>query len=127
MQTELIEIYSEADKEGIARVAEIINQGGIVAIPTETVYGLAASAYDDNAIKAIFNAKGRPQDNPLIVHIAKKEQIIPLVEQLTPKAELLIEAFFPGPLTIILKKSSKNALKHQIKRNLILQRPETTN
>lgn len=96
-----------ASQEDISLAGNIIKSGGLVAFPTETVYGLGANALDENAVKAIYTAKGRPSDNPLIVHIAKKEQIIPLVEQLTPKAELLIEAFFPGPLTIILKKSSK--------------------
>lgn len=94
-------------QEDIALAGDIIKNGGLVAFPTETVYGLGANAFDEKAVKAIYKAKGRPSDNPLIVHIAKKEDIIPLVEQLTPQAKLLMEAFFPGALTIILKKSSK--------------------
>ncbi len=94
-------------QQDMALAGDIIKKGGLVAFPTETVYGLGANAFDESAVKAIYTAKGRPSDNPLIVHIAKKEQIVPLVEQLTPQAELLMEAFFPGPLTIILKKSSK--------------------
>ena len=90
----------------IALAGEILKNGGLVAFPTETVYGLGANALDENAVKSIYRAKGRPSDNPLIVHIAKKEDIIPLVEDVTPKAQALIDAFFPAPLTIILKKSS---------------------
>ena len=65
----------KADKEGIEQAAKILKNGGIVAIPTETVYGLAASAYDENAVTKVFGAKGRPQDNPLIVHIADIEDL----------------------------------------------------
>ena len=92
-------------KEDIALAGEILKNGGLVAFPTETVYGLGANALDENAVKSIYLAKGRPSDNPLIVHIAKKEDIAPLVEEITPKAQKLIDAFFPAPLTVILKKS----------------------
>lgn len=95
------------DTSDISLAGEIIANGGLVAFPTETVYGLGANAFDEKAVKAIYTAKGRPSDNPLIVHIAKKDDIIPLVQELTEEAKILIEAFFPGPLTIILKKSSK--------------------
>lgn len=84
----------------------IIANGGLVAFPTETVYGLGANALNDEAVKSIYTAKGRPSDNPLIVHIAEKEDIAPLVEEVTPSAKALIDAFFPAPLTIILKKSA---------------------
>ena len=93
-------------KQDIALAGEILKTGGLVAFPTETVYGLGANALDDEAVKSIFRAKGRPSDNPLIVHIAKKEDIPPLVEEIPEKAQKLIDAFFPAPLTIILKKSS---------------------
>lgn len=83
----------------------ILKNGGLVAFPTETVYGLGANALDENAVKKIYVAKGRPSDNPLIVHISKKEDIAPLVKEITPKAQALIDAFFPAPLTIILPKS----------------------
>ena len=92
-------------KQDIALAGEIIKNGGLVAFPTETVYGLGANALDDEAVKSIYLAKGRPSDNPLIVHIAKKEDIPPLVKEIPKKAEMLIDAFFPAPLTIILKKS----------------------
>ena len=89
----------------IELAGEIIRSGGLVAFPTETVYGLGANALNEEAVKSTYTAKGRPSDNPLIVHIAEKEDIIPLVEEVTPKAQALIDAFFPAPLTIILKKS----------------------
>ncbi len=93
------------DEYDIALAGEIIRNGGLVAFPTETVYGLGANALDDHAVKKIYAAKGRPSDNPLIVHISKKEDIVPLVKEITPKAQALIDAFFPSPLTIILPKS----------------------
>lgn len=91
----------------IAEAGKIIANGGLVAFPTETVYGLGANALNDQAVKNIYVAKGRPSDNPLIVHIAEKEDIVPLVKKVTPKAQALIDAFFPAPLTIILEKSDK--------------------
>ena len=94
-------------KEDIALAGEIIRGGGLVAFPTETVYGLGADALNPEAVRGIFAAKGRPADNPLIVHIAEKEDIIPLVREVTPKAQALIDAFFPAPLTVILPKSDR--------------------
>lgn len=91
------------DIEKIQEAARIINNGGIVAFPTETVYGLGANALDEEAVKKIFKAKGRPQDNPLIVHVANKD-ISPLVKEVPEVAKKLIDKFWPGPLTIILKK-----------------------
>lgn len=91
----------------IELAGEIIKNGGLVAFPTETVYGLGANALNDNAVKNIYKAKGRPGDNPLIVHIAEKDDIIPLVKEVTPQAKAIMDAFFPGPLTIILPKSNK--------------------
>lgn len=91
----------------IALAGAIIRGGGLVAFPTETVYGLGANALDDEAVKKIYIAKGRPSDNPLIVHIAKKEDIAPLVKEVTPQAKAVIDRFFPAPLTIILPKSDK--------------------
>lgn len=90
----------------LAIAGEILSKGGLVAFPTETVYGLGANALNDDAVKSIYKAKGRPSDNPLIVHIAEKEDIAPLVKEITPKAQALIDAFFPAPLTIILPKSN---------------------
>jgi L-threonylcarbamoyladenylate synthase len=91
----------ELDKISIA--SEVIKNSGLVAFPTETVYGLGANALDANAVKKIFIAKGRPSDNPLIVHVHSKEQVIDLVKEIPKKAEKLINAFWPGPLTLILK------------------------
>lgn len=94
-------------EQDIALAGRILADGGLVAFPTETVYGLGADALNENAVKRIYLAKGRPSDNPLIVHIAEKDDIYDLVEEVTPKARALIDAFFPAPLTIILKKSNK--------------------
>ncbi|MBQ8980772.1 MAG: threonylcarbamoyl-AMP synthase [Eubacterium sp.] len=92
-------------EQDIEKAGAIIRGGGLVAFPTETVYGLGANALDENAVKSIYAAKGRPSDNPLIVHVAKKEDIAPLVREITPKAQALIDAFFPAPLTVILPKA----------------------
>ena len=93
-------------QQDIEKAAAILRDGGLVAMPTETVYGLAANALDGNAVKRIFEAKGRPMDNPLIVHIADFSDIerLRLVAEIPEKARLLAEAFWPGPLTVIMKK-----------------------
>lgn len=93
--------------EDLARASEIFRNGGLVAIPTETVYGLGANAYDREAVLNIFKAKGRPADNPLIVHIANIGQLDDIVESVSDKAKRLMDAFWPGPLTIVMKKSDK--------------------
>lgn len=97
------------DKKGIATAADILRSDGIVAIPTETVYGLAASAFSNAAIKKVFEAKGRPQDNPLIVHISDIDMIDSVVDGFTDKARALAEEFWPGPLTLVLGKNEKIA------------------
>ncbi|MDR1208890.1 MAG: threonylcarbamoyl-AMP synthase [Clostridiales bacterium] len=89
----------------LERAASIIRSGGLVAFPTETVYGLGADALNPDAARRIYAAKGRPSDNPLIVHIADPGDIAPLTERVTPAAEKLINMFWPGPLTVILKKT----------------------
>ncbi len=91
-----------------ARAGEILREGGLVAIPTETVYGLAANALDGEAVSHIFQAKGRPMDNPLIVHITELSQLEDwdLVAYVPPVVEDLAEAFWPGPLTIIMEKGA---------------------
>ena len=94
------------DKNTVSTAAAILRNGGLVAIPTETVYGLAANALDGKAVKKIFEAKGRPNDNPLIVHVSSLEEINPLVESVDPRLYKLAEKYWPGPLTIILKKSA---------------------
>ncbi len=103
MKTERIEIKGVAYEAGIARAADILKLGGTVAVPTETVYGLAASAFDDNAIKAVFAAKGRPQDNPLIVHISDFKQLEEIAAEIPESARLCAEKFWPGPFTMVLK------------------------
>ncbi len=92
-------------KKDIKTAAAILKDGGIVAIPTETVYGLAANAFNEDAIKKVFTAKGRPQDNPLIVHISKLKQIKQIASEFPKTAQKCAKKFWPGPLTIILPKS----------------------
>jgi len=93
--------------EKIREAAKVIKTGGTVAFPTETVYGLGANALDELAINKIFEAKGRPQDNPLIVHISYIEQLYDLVEEVSEQALNLMNRFWPGPLTLIFNKSNK--------------------
>lgn len=105
-ETLLLPAYDpEQDRESIQRAGAILRDGGIVAIPTETVYGLAGNALDPAATGKIYAAKGRPSDNPLIVHIAAWEGLAPLVREIPEEAEKLAEKYWPGPLTIILEKS----------------------
>jgi len=93
----------KADQSSILAAAELLKQGQLVAFPTETVYGLGANALDAEAVLSIFAAKGRPADNPLIVHVARAEDLEPLCH-VTPLARKLMEAYWPGPLTMLLKK-----------------------
>ncbi len=102
MQTEFL----TATAEGIARAGEWLRRGQVVGIPTETVYGLAADALNTSAVARIFEAKGRPADNPLIVHIAAREQLDALVETVPAAAERLAARWWPGPLTMIFKKAA---------------------
>ena len=95
-------LLSAGDAQTPVLAAEIIKSGGLVAIPTETVYGLGANGLDENAVAKIFEAKGRPQDNPLILHICGPEQIELFCHHIPQKAYDLAEAFWPGPLTIVL-------------------------
>lgn len=99
------------DPESLALAAKYLQQGEIVAVPTETVYGLAANALSEESVSKIYEAKGRPSDNPLIVHISSLEMWGELVSEITPDAYLLAEKFWPGPLTIILPKSPKVPMK----------------
>lgn len=92
-------------KENIQKAARIINDSGVVAMPTETVYGLAASALDVDAVEKVFLAKGRPQDNPLIVHISDTDMLFPLISEFPEKAKLCAELFWPGPFTMVLPKT----------------------
>ena len=96
-------------KKDISTAAEILRQGGLVGMPTETVYGLAANALNPDAVCSIFTAKGRPSDNPLIVHISCVEDMekFGLVSQFSESAKLLADNFWPGPLTIIMPKGER--------------------
>lgn len=89
------------------KAAEFIRNGGIVAFPTETVYGLGANVFDEKAVTKIFKAKQRPNDNPLIAHVGTLEQIKLLTDKITPNAQKFIEAFFPAALTLVLPKAEK--------------------
>ena len=102
MQTKFLDPVK--DKTAYAQAAALLRAGEVVGMPTETVYGLAANALNGEAVKKIFLAKGRPQDNPLIVHIADFDQIYDLCPAVPPQAKLLADAFWPGPLTMIVPK-----------------------
>lgn len=105
LKTEVLKINKQnPEPDKIRYAAEIIKKGGLVVFPTETVYGLGASAFNLNAVKNIFKAKGRPADNPLIVHIADISELQLLAKRPPKTAMLLIERLWPGPLTIVLKK-----------------------
>lgn len=88
--------------ESIAQAARTIRSGGLIGLPTETVYGLAANATDDTAVDAIFTAKGRPSDHPLIVHVASAVAVPHFASSVPPFAQALMDAYWPGPLTLIL-------------------------
>ena len=89
------------------QAADVLGSGGIVGIPTETVYGLAANAFNEQAVVKVFKAKNRPAFDPLITHIANRDALNPLVEKIPEKALLLIDEFWPGPLTLVLPKTDK--------------------
>ena len=100
----LIELENEETFEKLQEPAKCIKNGGLVVFPTETVYGIGADALNENAVSNIFKAKGRPNDNPLIVHICNFEMLNELVEKINSTEEKLIDNFWPGPLTVILPK-----------------------
>ena len=107
MKTLILKVDSEnPDPAKIQTAAEIIQKGGFVAFPTETVYGLGADALNPEAVLALFEAKKRPLDNPPIVHVADPKEVYRLVKEVPKKAELLMEKFWPGPLTLIFKRSN---------------------
>lgn len=100
-----IEDKEHPDEVLIKRAAQILKDGGLVAFPTETVYGLGANALKEEAAKKIYAAKGRPSDNPLIAHIADTQDLAPLVLHIPEAGRKLMEAFWPGPLTLVFQKS----------------------
>ena len=107
METELLNIEKVSPEEKAAalkKAGEIIREGGLVAFPTETVYGLGADALNAEASAKIYAAKGRPSDNPLIVHIHDVDQVYEIASEVPEAAKKVMEKFWPGPLTVILIK-----------------------
>lgn len=102
MKTVIYDLQTQYE-EGMAHACEVIREGGLVAFPTETVYGLGADAENQAAVRGIFEAKGRPADNPLIVHIWSFDQVDEIAQEVTSLARKLIQAFWPGPFTAILR------------------------
>ncbi|MBU5436743.1 threonylcarbamoyl-AMP synthase [Tissierella sp. MSJ-40] len=106
METRIVKVNKEnIERDLILKAANIIEEGKLVAFPTETVYGLGANGLDEEAVRKIFLAKGRPQDNPLILHVYSIDQVKELVEYIPNIAVKCMEKFWPGPLTILFKKS----------------------
>ena len=98
---------SEKTLEDIEKAAQILSAGGLVAVPTETVYGLAADADNPTAVRSTFTAKGRPADHPLIVHVTGFEALSAWVSEIPECTKTLTDAFWPGPLTLVFKKSDR--------------------
>ena len=111
METRLVKIGEaegeESTQAALCEAAEILKKGGLVAFPTETVYGLGANGLDEGAAKRIYAAKGRPSDNPLIAHISCMEELQPLTAGISPVGRHLAEQFWPGPLTLVFLKSKR--------------------
>ena len=103
----MIEDRNHIKDEELGEAAGILRSGGLVAFPTETVYGLGGNALDEDAARKIYAAKGRPSDNPLIAHVSCVEEVEPLVKEIPEAGRKLMEAFWPGPLTMIFPKSEK--------------------
>jgi L-threonylcarbamoyladenylate synthase len=109
-ETIVIKVDAERPRaEVIERAAMVIRSGGLVAFPTETVYGLGADAMNEEAIRRIFEAKGRPADNPLIVHVSSREMLDRVANGVSERAQSLIERFWPGPLTLVLRRKTEVA------------------
>ncbi len=111
MKTKMIQVQlnmeklTQEDEAALQQAGNVMRKGGLVAFPTETVYGLGGDALNQDSSRKIYAAKGRPSDNPLIVHISRFEDIYPIVAEVPEAAKKLAEAFWPGPLTMILQKS----------------------
>lgn len=99
--------FNTTNNEIIGMAADVIRRGGLVAFPTETVYGLGGDAFDATAATRIYEAKGRPSDNPLIIHISDVKDLERVCDEVPQEAYLLADKFWPGPLTIVLKKNNK--------------------
>ena len=109
MDTKIFEVTSFEelnDNADIKEAARILREGGLVAFPTETVYGLGGNALNEESARHIYEAKGRPSDNPLIVHVSSIEEAKPLIEEMSEQAQAIAEKYWPGPLTMIFKKSA---------------------
>lgn len=106
MRTKLIKIKSEKDFELLREPAQCLAEGGLVVFPTETVYGLGANARLTDSVKHIYTAKGRPSDNPLIVHVASAEQVGQIAAEIPKAAELVMNRFWPGPITLVVPKGN---------------------
>ena len=106
MKTEVISTVRR-EEAGTTLGAELIQSGALVAFPTETVYGLGANGMDGEAVDRIFEAKGRPNDNPLILHVAKKSDVKQLWAHVPKLANVLMDTFWPGPLTLIFNKADE--------------------
>ena len=100
MQTEILKVTSES----IDKAVDILLKGGIIGMPTETVYGLAGVGFDSNAVKEIYRVKGRPSDNPLIIHVAGADEVERYCSEIPEAAVRVMERFWPGPVTMVLKK-----------------------
>ena len=111
METKVLKIeakkdsFSSEEEQLLRQAGAVLKQGGLVAFPTETVYGLGGDALNPESARRIYEAKGRPSDNPLIIHICKFEDIYPIVKEVSEEAKRIAEAFWPGPLTMILPKA----------------------
>lgn len=107
MSAKIVKMTEETEFDILQEPAELLAEGKLVAFPTETVYGLGGNALCADTVQKIYAAKGRPSDNPLIVHVAKKEDVYPLVKEVPPGAETVMEHLWPGPVTLVLEKSDK--------------------
>lgn len=106
METKYYDVTKEINETELAEITSLLNDGEVVAVPTETVYGLAADARNEQAVQKIFKAKGRPSDNPLIVHVATKKQLYTLTTNVPNYVDDLLDAFSPGPITYVLQKAN---------------------
>ena len=108
MKTEICPMTTKEERRpAILRAAKLLREGKLVAFPTETVYGLGGNGLDPQASSRIYAAKGRPSDNPLILHISDRSELSPLVKRIPEAAVRLMDAFWPGPLTLIFEKSER--------------------
>ncbi|MBU0278021.1 L-threonylcarbamoyladenylate synthase [Gemella sp. zg-1178] len=118
MKTEIIDLRNNSDEEIFKKLQEYYLDNKLIAIPTETVYGLSADASSEDAVKKIYLAKGRPSDNPLIVHFYKISQVSPIVEIDNAYVKKLIDNFWPGPMTLILALKNKNLISKSVRAGL---------